>query len=465
MIPEDVQTRSESLIINCLMTESESVHDIMSKVSADMFKDQDLRKCFTLVSNLYAKREQINLISLYQEAKETLPSKSDKKKFPVMLSDLASMFDYSEKKGLGSAISMLVSESVRCEHTNLGNVIVNMSKSDEYDPKNVLDLIQSHVVDNKYKSIINKNEYSNEELLDELDDRMISASKSEGINGIKTGYERFDRVTSGMQPTNLIIIAARPAMGKTQFALGLMANASIRNNYKGLFISCEMDEVQVMKRIVSVHGGIPGYSIKRGNLARSEELKYARVKNEIIKSNFKISAGSFTISEVMSMVYKEKFSHGLDYVVIDYIQKIQSPGSQNRNNEVGDVSRKLKDMANELKIPVIALAQLSRAVEHRTDKKPVLSDLRESGDIEQDADIVAFLYRAGYYMEPEERESNPLAKDGYVIIAKHRDGDLEDILIQFDSNIPAWENENNLEPVYHQTALKPNTDFSGSQPF
>ena len=122
-------------------------------------------------------------------------------------------------------------------------------------------------------------------------------------------------------------------------------------------------------------------------------------------------------------------------------------------------------MANELKIPVIALAQLSRAVEHRTDKKPVLSDLRESGDIEQDADIVAFLYRAGYYMEPEERESNPLAKDGYVIIAKHRDGDLEDILIQFDSNIPAWENENNLEPVYHQTALKPNTDFSGSQPF
>jgi len=465
MIPEDVQSRSESLVINCIMTEPESVHDIMSKVSVDMFRNENLRKCFALASNLYAKREQINLISLYKEAKESLSSKSDKKKFPVMLSELSSMFDYSEKKGLGSAIEMLISESVRCEHTSLGDAIVAMSKSDEYDPKNVLDMIQSHVVDNKYKSIINKNEYSNEDLLDELDERMLSASKSEGINGIKTGYERFDRITSGMQPTNLIIIAARPAMGKTQFALGLMANASIRNDYKGLFISCEMDEVQVMKRIVSVHGGIPGYSIKRGNLQRSESFKYAKVKNEIIKSNFKISAGSFTISEVMSMVYKEKFSNGLDYVVIDYIQKIQSPGTQNRNNEVGDVSRKLKDMANELKIPVIALAQLSRAVEHRTDKKPMLSDLRESGDIEQDADIVAFLYRAGYYMEPEERESNPLAKDGYVIIAKHRDGDLEDIPLEFDSKIPAWENENNLEPVYHQTKLKPNTDFSGSQPF
>ncbi len=447
------------------MTEPDSIHDIMSKVSADMFRESDLRKCFTLISNLYAKREQVNLISIYKEAKESLASKSDKKNFPAILSGLSSMFDYSEKKQLGSAVTLLISERVRNEHTRLGNTIIDIASSDEYDPKNILDLIQSHVVDNKYKSIINKNSFTNEELLNELDERMLNASKSEGINGIRTGYERFDRVTSGLQPTNFIIVAARPAMGKTQFALGLMANASINNNHKGLFISCEMDEVQVMKRIVSVHGGIPGYSIKRGNLDRPEMLKYSRVKHEIIKSNFKVAAGSFTISEVMSMVYKEKFSHGLDYVVIDYIQKIQSPGTQNRNNEVGDVSRKLKDMANELKIPVIALAQLSRAVEHRTDKKPMLSDLRESGDIEQDADIVAFLYRAGYYMEPDERESNPLAKDGYVIIAKHRDGDLEDIPLTFDSNIPAWENENSLPPVYQQMSLKPNTDFSGSQPF
>ena len=179
----------------------------------------------------------------------------------------------------------------------------------------------------------------------------------------------------------------------------------------------------------------------------------------------KIVAGSFTISEVMSLVYKEKYSHGLDYVIVDYIQKIQAPGAQNRTNEVGEVSRRLKDMANELKIPVIALAQLSRAVEHRTDKKPMLSDLRESGDIEQDADIVAFLYRSGYYMDPEERDSNPIAEDGYIIIAKHRDGDLEDIPMRFDSDIPAWKNQNEIEPVYSQSSLTPNVDFTGSQPF
>jgi len=418
-----------------------------------------------LISSLYAKQQTIDLITLYKEAKETLKSKVDKKNIPVLLSELTSMFSYMEKKQLPSAINVLVSENIRHEHVSLSQEILTMANSDEYNPKDVLDVVQSHIADNKYKAIINKKDFTNSELLDELDRRMISAADSGGINGIRTGYERYDEITSGMQPTNLIIVAARPAMGKTQFALGLMANASVRNQHKGLFISCEMDEVQVMKRIIAVHGGIAGYSIKYGKLQRSEVTRYSRAKDDIKESSLKIVAGSFTISEVMSLVYKEKYSHGLDYVIVDYIQKIQAPGAQNRTNEVGEVSRRLKDMANELKIPVIALAQLSRAVEHRTDKKPMLSDLRESGDIEQDADIVAFLYRAGYYMDPEEKESNPMAEDGYIIIAKHRDGDLEDIPMRFDSDIPAWKNQNETEPVFTQSSLKPNVDFTGSQPF
>ena len=201
---------------------------------------------------------------------------------------------------------------------------------------------------------------------------------------------------------------------------------------------------------------------------QNELLKYDKSCKRIAESNLKIISGAFTISDVLSIVYKMKYAEGLDYVVIDYIQKITSPGSQNRTNEVGDVSRKLKDMANELKIPVVALAQLSRAVELRTDRKPMLSDLRESGDIEQDADIVMFLYRAGYYMDIAERANNPMADDGYVIIAKHRDGELEDIHLKFDTNTPAWKNPNDKdEEEYVQSSLKPNKDFdwSGSQPF
>jgi replicative DNA helicase len=362
---------------------------------------------------------------------------------------------------LESSVYFLIGENVRHEHIDLAKKVEVMANKDTYDPQDVINVLQSHISDNKFKSLLRRKDMDNEFLLQELDKKMLEASTKDGVSGIETGYKRFDVLTSGMQPTNFIIIAARPAMGKTQYALGMMKHASIRNNYKGLFISCEMDEVQVMKRIISVDSGVPGYHIKRGRLETRDIMRYEKSKRRIINSNLKIVAGSFTITDILSLVYKMKYSQGLDYVVIDYIQKVSSPGAQNRTNEVGDVSRKLKDMANELKIPVVALAQLSRAVEHRTDKKPMLSDLRESGDIEQDADIVMFLYRNGYYMAPEEKENNPMADDGYAIIAKHRDGELEDIQLTFDSNIPAWKNpyDRDDEDDYVQTAMKPNNNF------
>ena len=462
----NVKLHSEQIIINALITEPSCIHEIMSKVTTDMFDDVVHKVIFSSMTKLYVNQNPINLVTVYSELRRQESIHKDKAK--EELTKLYSLFNYLDKQELGSCMNHVIAENIRHEHIDLGKKISIMSESEKYDPKEIIDVIQSHIINNKFKSILNKKEQDNQQLIEELNERMRSASQHEGINGIKTGYNRLDFITSGMQPTNLIIVAARPAMGKTQFALGIIKNASIRNNKKGLFISCEMDEVQVMKRIVSVDSGIPGYHIKRGLLMQNELLKYDKSCKRIAESNLKIISGAFTISDVLSIVYKMKYAEGLDYVVIDYIQKITSPGSQNRTNEVGDVSRKLKDMANELKIPVVALAQLSRAVELRTDRKPMLSDLRESGDIEQDADIVMFLYRAGYYMDIAERANNPMADDGYVIIAKHRDGELEDIHLKFDTNTPAWKNPNDKdEEEYVQSSLKPNKDFdwSGSQPF
>jgi replicative DNA helicase len=432
----------------------------MSKVSKDSFHNQIHILIFESILEIYLSQSPINLISVYS----TLNKKKSLHKQTALQEVLTihTMFNSQEKLELSNAIIFLLSESVRHEHIDFADKVKDIANADDYDPKKVIDMMQNHILDNKYKSLTNKKDRNNKQLLEELEIKMREASEHKGVSGIKTGYDRYDIVTSGMQPTNLIIVAARPAMGKTQFALGIMRNASIKNKHKGLFISCEMDEVQLMKRIVSVDSGIPGYSLKRGELGRNEIGRFEHSKNRIADASIKIVAGSFTISDVLSLVYKMKYSEGLDYVVIDYIQKITSPGAQNRTNEVGDVSRKLKDMANELKIPVVALAQLSRSVEHRTDKKPILSDLRESGDIEQDADIVLFLYRNGYYMSPEERETNPLKDDGYAIIAKHRDGELEDIYLRFDSNVPAWKNPNDPDEyfdIYEQTQLKPNIDF------
>jgi replicative DNA helicase len=433
----------------------------MSKVSLDMFSLPMHKLMFEAMVYLYMNQQPINLITV---SKELIKSKSIHKQSALSESSkIYSMFSFTEKQEVPDAINYLIAESIRHEHIDFAKKVEEISTSEEYEPQKVIDLMQGHILDNKFKSITNKKEMNNQDLLDELDKKMSEAATNSGINGIRTGYKRLDKITSGMHPTNFIIVAARPAMGKTQFALGLMKNASITNNHKGLFISCEMDDVQVMKRIISVDSGISGYSIKRGVLTPSERGRYERSRRRIIASNLKIVAGSFTISDVLSLIYKMKHSEGLDYVVIDYIQKITSPGTQNRTNEVGDVSRKLKDMANDLKIPVVALAQLSRAVEHRVDKKPMLSDLRESGDIEQDADIVTFLYRNSYYMNPEERDASIIADDGYLIVAKHRDGELEDIHLKFDSRIPAWRNPEDTDDEYVdnyvQTELKPNIDF------
>lgn len=453
-----MQLRSEQVVLYSMLMNPSTIHDIMSKVSCDMFLTTINKVIFEAAYELYLSQEPINAVSLSQSI---MKKNTMHKRESVLEISAITSYKPTGINELESSIYFLIGENVRHEHIDLAKKLELMANKDEYDPQEVINVLQSHISDNKFKSLLRRKDMDNEFLLKELDKKMLDASTKDGVSGIETGYKRFDVLTSGMQPTNFIIIAARPAMGKTQYALGMMKHASIRNNYKGLFISCEMDEVQVMKRIISVDSGIPGYHIKRGKLETREIMRYEKSKRRIINSNLKIVAGSFTITDILSLVYKLKYSQGLDYVVIDYIQKVQSPGAQNRTNEVGDVSRKLKDMANELKIPVVALAQLSRAVEHRNDKKPMLSDLRESGDIEQDADIVMFLYRNGYYMAPEERENNPMADDGYAIIAKHRDGELEDIQLTFDSNIPAWKNPYDRydEDDYVQTALKPNNNF------
>lgn len=456
-----IQLRSEQLVINAILTNPSEIHSIMSSVSPDMFHVPVNKLIFDAMFSLYVGNDPINLMSTYKKLNEF--KSIHKAQALSEITQIHSMFSLIDKMELPTAISILIGESIRNEHVEVAKKIQELSQAEDYDPSKVINVMQNHIVDNKFKAMSSKKEMTNEDLLNELDKKMIEAATHSGISGIRTGYNRLDIVTSGMHGTNFIVVAGRPAMGKTQFALGIMDHASVRSDKKGLFISCEMDEVQVMKRIIAVDGGISGYSIKRGRLERHEILRFEKARKRIIESNLKIVAGSFTISDVLSLVYKMKHSEGLDYVVIDYIQKITSPGTQNRTNEVGDVSRKLKDMANDLKIPVIALAQLSRSVEHRVDKKPVLSDLRESGDIEQDADIVVFLYRPSYYMDIEERKTNPMAEDGYAIIAKHRDGELEDIYLKFDGNIPAWRNPNDKgyddDNEVTQTAIGPNNAF------
>lgn len=263
------------------------------------------------------------------------------------------------------------------------------------------------------------------------------------ITGIKTGYTDLDKMTNGFQRGDLIILAARPAMGKTAFALNLALNASFYNAGAIAVFSLEMPAEALMKRILSAKSAVESSKLRSGFINDDEFNKLNEAANELMACKlFVDDSSSIKISEVFSKCRKLRSEHGLDLVVIDYLQLISGSGkggSDNRQQEISEISRSLKGLAREMECPVIALSQLSRSVETRPDKHPMLSDLRESGAIEQDADIVMFLYREEYYAKDKEEEESPTDTTD-VDIAKHRNGATGRIELAFQKSISAFFN-------------------------
>lgn len=265
------------------------------------------------------------------------------------------------------------------------------------------------------------------------------------VTGIKTGYLDLDRITNGFQRGDLIILAARPAMGKTAFALNLALNASFYNSGAIAIFSLEMPAEQLMKRILSAKSSVEGNKLRSGFLSNDEFNRINEAANELMAGKlFVDDSSNIRIADIYSKCRKLKSEHGLDLVVIDYLQLISGSskrGSDNRQQEISEISRSLKGLAREMECPVIALSQLSRSVESRPDKHPMLSDLRESGAIEQDADIVMFLYREEYYSKEKDDKKDPNATEKTdVDIAKHRNGATAKIELAFQKSISAFFN-------------------------
>ncbi len=262
------------------------------------------------------------------------------------------------------------------------------------------------------------------------------ADKEEGLTGVPTGFTDLDRLTSGWQSSDLIIIAARPGMGKTAFTLALAKNAALQFNKGVAFFSLEMANVQLVQRLISMEAEIPGSKLRSGNL---EDYEWQQLHSAIEKLSevpiFIDDTPGINIFELRAKCRRLKMQHDIQMVIIDYLQLMTGgPESKNgnREQEISAISRALKGLAKELHVPVIALSQLSRAVETRGgSKRPQLSDLRESGAIEQDADIVSFIYRPEYYNILEDEEGQSLKGIGEIIVAKHRNGALKTVRLKF----------------------------------
>ena len=261
-----------------------------------------------------------------------------------------------------------------------------------------------------------------------------------GHTGVATGFADLDRITSGLQDSDLILIAARPSMGKTAFALNLAANVSLGNQrlepQTVAVFSLEMSKEQLGKRLISSYSGVESQRLSIGQLNNENWTKVVTSVDTIARAKLYIDdTPGLTVMELRSRARQIKSLYGLKLIVIDYLQLMQGRptkggGDGNRQQEISEISRSLKAMARELSVPVVALSQLSRAVEMRAEKKPQLSDLRESGSLEQDADIVMFLYREDYY-NPDTENKNITE----LIVAKHRNGPTQTIKLQFNKSL------------------------------
>lgn len=317
--------------------------------------------------------------------------------------------------------------------------ITNLAYTDSSDIDAVLDQAERSIMD-----VTRVRRGAEFESSREISNRVIAELNElrnhQGLTGIKTGFTDLDAITNGFQRGDLIILAARPAMGKSALALNFLNQVAKRNPGCVAMFSLEMPSDSLMKRLLSCESRVLAKKLRSGHLSESDMSKLNAAASHLSEREIYIDdTSSIRVSQIFSKCRKLKSEHGqLSLIVIDYLQLITGGRQESRQQEVSDISRNLKILAKEMECPVIALSQLSRKVEERTDHEPQLSDLRESGSIEQDADIVMFLYRENYYEKDKEEESDTEVVD--LSLAKHRNGAIGKIHLAFEKSLSRFTN-------------------------
>lgn len=308
--------------------------------------------------------------------------------------------------------------------------IVTESFNREDEIEDVLSEAEKNILDVSNRQNANAFKNIKDVLIDVYDNIEQLHQNTGDVTGIPTGFKDLDHITSGFQRNDLIIVAARPSVGKTAFALNVAQNVAIKTDENVAIFSLEMGADQLVSRMLCAEGNIDAQRLRTGNLEAEDWTKLTMAMGSLSNAGIFIDdSPGIRVNEIRSKCRRLKQEHGLGMILIDYLQLIQGSGAnakENRQQEVSEISRSLKGLARELEVPVIALSQLSRGVEQRQDKRPMMSDLRESGSIEQDADIVGFLYRDDYY-DKESEKQNIIE----IIIAKQRNGPVGTVELAF----------------------------------
>ncbi len=431
--PHDIE--AEQAVIGSMLTDKDAVMEAVEVLKPESFYREDNKLIFTAIVNLYNKSEPIDLVTV----KDELFSMGSFEKvggfeYLVTLPDKVPTTANVQKY-----IKIVEEKWTLRNLIKTANEIIDLGYNPTEDVEDIMAGAEKKIFD-----IIQKNSQKsytpiNEVLVESFTKLEELYNRKSKITGVPTGFSDFDNLTAGLQGSDLILIAARPAMGKTAFALNIAAHAAIRENVPVALFSLEMSKDQLVNRILCMEAMVDSNKVRTGKLEEDDWNKLAGVVGPISDSGIYIDdTPGISIMEIRTKCRKLKMEKDIGLIVIDYIQLIQ--GSSNRKNgsreqEIAEISRTLKILAKELNVPVVALSQLSRAVEQRPDHRPMLSDLRESGSIEQDADIVIFLYRDDYY-NPDSEEKD-IAE---IIIAKHRGGSTGTVKLLWMGNYTKFVN-------------------------
>ena len=449
----------EEVVLGAMMVEKSAVNAVIDVLQPESFYVEAYGEVFRAIQTLFNNSEPIDLLTVTEQLRKE--GKLDMLGGSHRVASLTSRVASSANVEFHARI--IAQKHIQRELIRVSNAIIEKAYDETSDVFDLLDEAESKLFEVAEGNIRKSYESMSTVMRQALDDIEAARNNEDGVSGVPSGFHDLDKITGGWQRSDMIVLAARPGMGKTAFVLSMARNMAVDHDIPVAVFSLEMSAVQLVQRLISSETEINSDKFRKGNL---EEHEYQQLHSRCGKLSkaplFIDDTPGLNIFELRAKCRRLKAQHGIDMVIIDYLQ-LMSAGSDkgNREQEISSISRSIKGIAKELDVPIIALSQLSRNVETRGgDKRPLLSDLRESGAIEQDADIVAFIYRAEYYGITEHPDGIDTAGLGELILAKHRHGALDTIKMKFVKNLAKFANYDTFGDLgMAGGAMQPNAAF------
>lgn len=448
----------EEVVLGAMMIDKKGVDEVIDILSPEAFYKDAHKYIFEAIFKLFENSEPVDLLTVSSQLKKD-------EKLDIVGGDFY-LISLTQRVSSSAHIEfharIILQKYIQRSLIKISNEIIEDAYDETKDVFDLLDNAEAKLYE-VTQGNVKKSTETAQNLVLQAKKKIEEISNKEGLSGIPSGFDKLDKLTSGWQPSDLIIVAARPGMGKTALTLTMARNMAVNSNIPVAFFSLEMSSVQLITRLISSETHLSSEKLRTGRLEKHEwEQLNVKVKTLEKAPLYIDDTPSLSIFDLRAKARRLASQYGIKLIVIDYLQLMTAGGSLkggNREQEISTISRNLKALAKELNVPVIALSQLSRAVETRGgSKRPLLSDLRESGAIEQDADIVSFIYRPEYYKidEWDDEERSPTEGQAEFIVAKHRNGGLDNIRLKFIGHLGKFDNLDDFETSFGEFHSKMN---------